>query len=167
MIQRDLASNLIPVSLLILACVMILWFASSNSIWLRLRASNDLPLITPLSTVDTPQSVSPSRANSVTRLRWLLQRVFLGPREKQEDLGVMARAGRKDKIVCVCVCCMPWHVCAHICECLHTSRRYLPCLSPLVSVKSQVRLQSPWDQHVIITGWCHWHVLSDIITWGH
>lgn len=37
--------KLIPMSSLILAQVMILWRTSSNTIWLRLRVSNDLPLI--------------------------------------------------------------------------------------------------------------------------
>lgn len=167
MIQRDLASNLIPVSLLILACVMILRCASSNSIWLWLRASNDPPLITRLSTVDTPQSVSPDRANRLARLRRLLQWVgiFLGPLRKTGRPGVMARAGRKIRFVCI-LCALAC-VRSCVCVCLSPSQRYVSCRSPLASVKSQVRLQSPWDQRVIVAAWCHWHVLSDIITRGH
>lgn len=122
MIHGDLASNLIPVSLLILACVTILRCASSNSIWLRLRPTNDLPLITPLllpcwysSKCLSHQTHQPH----MTPDNCSRELESLGaPSEKQEALKGEGQGRQKDKIyaylcavrsgmltiVCVCVC---------------------------------------------------------------
>lgn len=156
MIQRDLASNLIPVSLLILACVAILWCASANPIWLGRRASNDLPLITPSPQQILLKVLLPAALSTAARRLNLS-----GPLRKTGRPGVMARAGGKIRlvgVVCartsvgwrVCVCCVPregiWPAWAY----LHQSR---------VGSGSKA-----WDQHAIVTAGCHWHVLGDIIT---
>lgn len=90
---------------------MILLCMLFNSAWLWLRAFNDLLLITPLSTVDTPQSVPLSGANSLIQpLDCCREMESLWALEKNRKTWVDGNEGRqRDKIyvctqVCLCVC---------------------------------------------------------------
>lgn len=135
----------------------------SNSLWLRLRAFNDLLLITPLSTVDTPQSVSLSRANSLIRLSdWLLQRVgvFLGPWKKTGRPRVMARDGRKIRFVCV-LCIL---ACVLLCGCLFGRLTKVSVLSEPTCI-SQESGQAP--KSLGSTCRCSWLVSLTCPQWRH
>lgn len=130
MIHGDLASNLIPVSLLILACVTILWCASSNSIWLRLRPTNDLPLITPLLLPSWYSSKCLSHQTHqphMTPDNCSRELESLGaPSEKQEALKGEGQGRQKDKIyayLCAVRSGMLTIVCVCVCVCFRISHR--------------------------------------------